>query len=157
MSADFLTQAEYARRRGVSQEAVRKAARDGRIELVGGRVDPVEADREWARTTDLRKPRNSVNGRPKARTRKKAATQSLAEHHARRESARADMQELELAEKRGQLISRLDVEREAEASARRARQRLELIPDRLSGMISPEAYRELKKEIRTACADLARG
>jgi len=47
-----LTQAQYARRRGVSREAVRKAVRDGRIRLIGGKVDPAAADSAWAANSD---------------------------------------------------------------------------------------------------------
>jgi hypothetical protein len=58
----------YARRRGVSHESVRKALATGRISAgPDGRIDPAAADRQWATSTDLSKPRNSVTGMPKKR------------------------------------------------------------------------------------------
>lgn len=48
---EWMTQAGYARARGVSREAVRKAIKAGRIALVNGRIDPAMADGQWARNT----------------------------------------------------------------------------------------------------------
>ena len=46
----------YARHRGVSDTAVHKAIRAGRITPeVDGRIDPVKADREWAKNSDTPK------------------------------------------------------------------------------------------------------
>ena len=43
----------YAKRRGVSEAAVRKAIKTGRISVEGdGTVDPVKADAQWDRNTD---------------------------------------------------------------------------------------------------------
>lgn len=50
-----ISQADYARHRGCSQTAVRKAIKDGRIEpLPDGRIDPIKADEQWARNTRRR-------------------------------------------------------------------------------------------------------
>jgi hypothetical protein len=58
---ELITQAEYARRRGVSREAVSKARRQGRLAraLVDGLIDPAVADAEWRETTLAR-----AGGRP---------------------------------------------------------------------------------------------
>ena len=48
---EWMTQAEYARARGVSREAVRKAVKAGRIALVNGKIDPGMADGQWDRNT----------------------------------------------------------------------------------------------------------
>lgn len=48
-----MSQAEYARHRGVSREAVRKAVTAGRIPVgEGGRIDPAVADKAWALNSD---------------------------------------------------------------------------------------------------------
>ncbi len=63
-----LTIRGYARHRGVSHTGVRKALAGGRITLdEGGKIDPVLADQQWATSTNLSKPRNSVTGVPKKR------------------------------------------------------------------------------------------
>ena len=54
---ELVTQAEYARRIGVSRNAVWAAVRTGRIALFEGLIDPERADREWAENTDPSKPR----------------------------------------------------------------------------------------------------
>lgn len=52
-----MTQREYAKRRGVSQAAVSRAVKAGRLKASvapgGGILDPVLADREWDASTDL--------------------------------------------------------------------------------------------------------
>lgn len=54
-SGEAITQAEYARRRGCTEGAVRRAIRDGRITLLAdGRIDPVAADAQWQRNTRVR-------------------------------------------------------------------------------------------------------
>ena len=53
----LVTQSEYARRIGVTRQAVYAAVVSQRITLVGGLIDPERADREWAENTDPSKPR----------------------------------------------------------------------------------------------------
>jgi hypothetical protein len=63
-----LTKRAYARHAGVSESAVRKAIKSGRItERSDGKIDPAIADRQWARNTDPTKPLNRVTGKPKHR------------------------------------------------------------------------------------------
>lgn len=50
----LITQAEYARRRGVAKSAVTKAVSERRITLIDGKIDPVVADIQWERNTRAR-------------------------------------------------------------------------------------------------------
>jgi len=160
------TAAAYARHRDVSREAVRQAIVAGRIvEGDDGLIDFAAANASWEANTDLSKPRNSVTGHPRRRAR--AATTGLAKHKAEREDWRArreklDYQtaELEHRQKAGELVPRVDVEKRFEEASRRARQRLEAIPDRMSGKLAAatdpaEVHRLLREEIRVACTELA--
>lgn len=52
--AELISQAEYARRRGVAKSAVAKAVAEGRISLINGKVDPSVADIQWAQNTRAR-------------------------------------------------------------------------------------------------------
>lgn len=62
-----MTQREYAAHRGVSQPAVSKAIKTGRIQLEpDGRIDPVKADAAWKRNTDPEKQANGHTGGVKA-------------------------------------------------------------------------------------------
>lgn len=51
---ELVSQAEYARRRGVAKSAVAKAVAEGRITLIDGKVDPAVADIQWAQNTRAR-------------------------------------------------------------------------------------------------------
>jgi hypothetical protein len=65
----------YAKSRGISQPAVTKAIKTGRIAKSIVRdargnpkiADPALADKEWAANTDQSKPRNRITGDPKRR------------------------------------------------------------------------------------------
>ena len=60
---DGLSIRGYARHRKVSHTAVRKALAMGRITAgADGTIDPAVADQQWATSTNLSKPRNSVTG-----------------------------------------------------------------------------------------------
>jgi len=68
----------YARHRGVSHTAVRKALANGRITAGDdGLIDAQLADRQWASATDVTKPRNSVAGAPKRRRAPHTAAEPL--------------------------------------------------------------------------------
>ena len=113
-------------------------------------LDFSRADKLWESNTSHEKRQNGV-----VRAQPSAATATLATHKASHEEWRSRMAELDYRKAIGELVPRDQVEKDAEAAARRARQRLELIPERLSGLISIEAYHELRKEIRIACGELA--
>lgn len=51
---DLITQAEYARRRGVAKSAVAKAVKEGRITLIDKKVHAALADLQWAQNTRAR-------------------------------------------------------------------------------------------------------
>lgn len=99
----------YAKRRGVSVEAVSKAVAAGRLResivSVGGvpKIADVElADREWEANT-----RQRVDGPrqpPQAQGRSEADVPDYMVSRARRESALADMAEIEVLEKKGALV-----------------------------------------------------
>lgn len=105
-----LSQSAYARRRGVSAEAVSKAIAEGRLRdsvvVVDGHgkiADAELADREWEENT-----------RPRSDEPRAALPRDLPEYYAaravregsaaRREAAQADIAEIDLAKRRGQLI-----------------------------------------------------
>ncbi|WP_289241706.1 hypothetical protein [Delftia sp.] len=51
---ELVTQAEYARRRGVAKSAVAKAVKEQRIALIDGKIDPAVADIQWQQNTRAR-------------------------------------------------------------------------------------------------------
>jgi phage terminase Nu1 subunit (DNA packaging protein) len=116
-TVELVTMAEYARRRGCTEGAVRRAVKSGRIALIDGRLDPVAADVQWARNTRVRagsRPADADHLRlPGASTQAGSASERDADREdpdaywvvkARRERAEADIAELKLAELRGELV-----------------------------------------------------
>lgn len=94
----------YARYRGVSQTAVQKAIKQGRITLKSGKkIDVAQADAEWQENSSPLPPSNGKREKPDAPSDNGSAA-SFAAARARKEAALADLREAELAEKLGQLI-----------------------------------------------------
>jgi hypothetical protein len=160
-TVELVSQSEYARRRGCTEGAVRRAVRDGRIALIDGKLDPVAADAQWARNT-----------RPRAGSEPAAAPLTAAPDRegeddgngywaskARRESAEADLAELKLAEQRGQLVRADEVRAALSRRAAAFREGLLQIPSRLSAVLAAEVdqarvHALLDAELRTVVAHL---
>lgn len=184
MESVLISQAEYARRRGVSKEAVRKAIDTKRITPIpqGSKllIDPVVADIQWARNTN---PDQQARGAPAqfetTQARANAAqrgSDSAAEGPATgskgdadpmlvqvktaTETLRHNLLEIELAEKRGELVRRDDVVKAHAQKLMSARDLLEGIADRVAAKFAAESsaeviHRELVKEIRIAMSGVA--
>src|SRR5690242_106195 len=123
---DAMTLTAYAARRGVSPKAVSKAVAAGRLSASVTRdqhgspkiADPDLADREWEANTRARveyvAPATPTDAEPPAGRAPAAPSRELAEYYAhrsareaeaaRRERLQADLAELTLAERRGEMI-----------------------------------------------------
>ena len=171
-----LTQAEYARHRGVSRQAVLKAVRTGRIHLdPEGRIDRQQSDVAWMANSDPTRggPRRAgqihgmtvVREAPGTGTRTSVGVQpllpSLATSRAVREACRAKIAQLDYEERRGKL---LDADRMRQAIIevnRSTRDRMLAIPNRVAPILAAiddaaEVRRVLAEEIRVACEELRR-
>ena len=154
---------DYAKLRGVSVEAVSKAIKAGRLKksvtYVNGKPkisDPSIADKEWQANTDQAK--------PSATTRKEkpqeATGQNYAQSRAIREGYQARLAKLDYEEKSGK-VHGTDECRVAQFNrARKARDMLMSIPDRVSPVLigmtdAKEIHRLLLEEIRIVCNQLA--
>jgi len=162
----LLSQAKYAEHRGVSRNAVHIAVRTGRIPTTpDGKIDPAIADAAWEANTDPSSPRSVVTGNPYgpnggAPNGLSSASQTLHAHKVRQAEIDIAMSELALERERGHLVPAADVEKEAFETARRVRDALASMPDRLApvlaGILDPlEVRRVLADEVRKACAELA--
>jgi len=127
-----VTQAAYARGRGISRQAIRKAIESGRLSVLkGGRIDPRKADRALRDNTDPSK----LRGKHVRRAYGPGAgggTPRLYDSKARRELALAQLAELELEERRGQLVPEAKVREQAFRHARETRDQMLAIVDRLA-------------------------
>lgn len=170
----FMTPAEYARHRGVSREAVRKALRDGRIRADRrGRIEWSAADLAWTASSEPASPRRVVDrgaaGGPPALEAQASVPRhvafdpqqiSYATARAMREFYQAQLAELELGERSKALLPAEEVRDEQFRAARAARDLLLSIPDRVADVLAPigdagEIRRILRCEIEHACQQLA--
>jgi len=139
----LITQAEYARRRGVAKSAVAKAVSEQRISLINGKIDPAVADIQWAHntraradsgrsTTDLISTPGATSAPLTAQTPPDQAAASsgaasepgYAKFRARREEADAQIAEMTAAKMRGAMLMREDVDRAMFEIGRDLRDRL---------------------------------
>lgn len=165
----------YARRRGVTPAAVRKAIKSGRISIQNGKIDPALADAQWRGNTDESKPRNSVSGNPGGPSRTPMVppmpafgapgqalprTGGYAAARAVRETYEARLRELDYKVRTGELVPVDRVRVVAFNASRRARDLLLAIPDRVSAVVAgltdaSEVHRVLSEEIRRVCEELS--
>lgn len=170
----------YAKHRGVSHVAVLKALRDGRISKDSdGRIDPAQADLQWAENTDQMKPRNSVSGDPRRRRRKGEAAApmmfagpqhagsaraapreepsitTLAQARLVLEAYKARMAKLEYELAEASVVDAEEVRAASFDASRQARDLLIDIPERLGSLLSAPAYEALRKEIAHVCGVLS--
>ena len=175
----------YARHRGVSHPAVLKALASGRI-VAGkdGKIDSAAADRQWATSTDLSKPRNSVIGVPKKRRTPGAPSDPLgtlgsgagealngapagdtarlvasyAGSRAAREGYAARLAKLDFEERSAKLVDADEVRAQFYALGHRARETMLGVPDRLApvleGQSRAEIHRLLTEELTRGLSEL---
>lgn len=173
----LISQREFARRLGVSNVAVHRAVRSGRITLVDAQIDPTVATRQWNENTDQSKPRNRITGRPKhARppgepsvpldlggSDEGSATNTAtgyARARAARELYQAQLSKLELDRQRGTLIRADEVRLGAFNMARKVRDQLIALPERVAAMLAAatdpdQCQRILEEEIERICEEIS--
>jgi hypothetical protein len=179
-----LTQKQYADRRGISQQAVAKLIRQGKLDGAfrkDGRRYLIDADRADAVLDLNRNPARSktpktaapppaiVQGVPLADgiDRGSASTiagelVSFAEAARREKVARAALLELDLKKKRGDLVEKEKVEAVAAKLGTLVRVGIEAIPARVAPSVvaleTPgDVSRFLQQEVKSVLADLAKG
>lgn len=152
----LITPDEYAKQRGVSGRAVRKAIATGRLVQgafrEGGRwkIDPEVADQEWSRNTAPQFQREKKSGGQKPSAAKvpapappltggdapTAKVPSQAQAAAVRTMYQARLLELDLKERQGLLVPKADVERVWFEEGRRVRDALRRTPQQMIGDIA---------------------
>lgn len=153
MPVQLMTQAEYARHRECDPAAVTRAIQQGRISLINGKIDPVVADVQWAANTRAR-----VDSKPA--TEKGAQLAGLAAgagaqapagqggdgkpddylaSRARREAAEAEMAELALLERKGDLVRKDEVRAELASQLSAFKDSLLQVGARLAPQVAAES------------------
>jgi hypothetical protein len=158
VNVQLVSQAEYARMRGVAKSAVHKAVTEKRISLIDGKIDPAVADIQWERNTRARVdsgrastadtlPLPGAASPPSAPAANDGATQLAAEpgymqFRARREEADAQIAEMNAAKMRGAMLMRDDVDRALFEIGRELRDRLTSCGRRIASEVANLATAE---------------
>jgi hypothetical protein len=165
---------EYARMRGCSHEAVRKAIDSRRLAncLVqseqGKRkltlIDSDLADSEWPKgTQEVMATQFAGGGAPAKATDRISSddklSQTYAQSRAVRESYQARLAKLDFEQRSGRLVDADDVKKQAFKAARTVRDSMLNIPDRVAAEIAAETdtfkiHKRLTEEIRKALEGL---
>jgi len=168
----YMTTAEYALHRGVSDSYTRRMRREHRlVESVDGKlIDVAASDAKVFSTSDpvrggdrSGKPACAVvdAGAPIGTINPLADAVDLREAMRRERLARARLAELELGEESRQLVRSKLVDREVFTLARQALERLRTIPSRLRGKLAAESDPRacealLDAEVAMVCEELQR-
>jgi hypothetical protein len=165
---------------------VRKELAAGRITAgADGTIDPAVADQQWAASTDLSKPRNSVTGVPRKRRVAGVASDPLgttvvedvaagqpleggvprlvssyAASRAAREAYMARLAKLEYEERSGKLVDADQVRAQIYGLGRRLRDAFLSMPDRVAPLLAGQVdqavvHRLLTQEIITCLGELS--
>jgi hypothetical protein len=150
----------YAKHRGVTLQAVRKAIDDGRIQTTTDpngkvRVDPAAADKAWEETTDPAKQR-----KPEADASAKTPPSDYSRARAMREAYLANLAKITYEEKIGKLVEADAVKKAIFEASRITRDALLNIPNRISPQLASETdphevHLLLEAEITRALEELA--
>jgi hypothetical protein len=150
---------EYAQHRGCRLKAVQIAIKNGRIERRNGLIDSDKADADWARNTDASTV--PLTNRFKAVARQGGGP-SFMSARTRMQIAVAELKELELGQRRGELVERTAVEAAAFQTYRQLRDACFGIPDRLCAQLAAEQSESgvrlvLEQELRGIFTQFADG
>lgn len=168
-AVNLITQAEYARRRGVAKSAVNKAVKEGRIVLIDGLVDPDVADIQWQKNTRGRvdSGKSTTAGDDEAPAAPLHPDQpghdgDYFKQRSRRERLEADLAERKLAELNGDLVRVAEVRAEMGKRIGQVRSNLLQIPARLAPLLAHETdqakiHAMLDAELRTVLLSTIRG
>lgn len=172
----------YAKHRGVSEGAVRKAIKEGRITVeVNNKIDPVKADKQWEKNSDAvqvetqnKNKKKQNNAHPdlfsqeleqtettkEAEDENTAGTQSLNASRAEKEQYLAAIKKLEYEKLTGELIPRHRVEKKAFEIAQMVNRSVMNLPARISAELAAMSQTAqvslfLEKQLRAALEELA--
>lgn len=152
----LITQKEFAGKLGISPAAVNQHVKNGKITLIGGKIDAVKAEKELNDKTDpghgkSRRKKTAAPGNPK----RDAVSFNTAKTY--KEGYKAKLAELEYRIKTKEYVKAADVEHAAFSFARKIRDKMLNIPDRIqaeiqsiTGLPTQDVRKIIKHEIETA-------
>lgn len=135
--ANLISQAAYAKRRNVTRQAINKHIKNGTITLVYGKIDPDLADRqlEEAVGEDAGEDAEAAGD---AGEEYEIKGLSLKEAKRRHKAWQAAREKVEYQERIGKLVKAKEVRIAAFSAARKVRDQMLNIPDRLAAVVAAE-------------------
>jgi len=165
--------AEFARRKGWHRSTATRHKQHGRLVMTNDGLVDVEASeallaaaadpsKEGVRQRHARNRRGAGGGDSAKASASDTTYQLLTKHRASAEGARAEMLQLDLAEKEGRLADTEVVRKYAFSAARAARNAILNLPFRIDPLLQGETDRAKRmevwgREIRAICSELAEG
>lgn len=153
----LISQAAFAKILGVSAATVNEHVKKGQITLVNGKIDPVFAKKELTENIDLSHGRRKAKVETPGEDNQKHTGTSFNKAKAFKEGYKAKLAELEYKIKTKEYVRASDVEHAAFSFARRIRDKMLNIPDRveadiaaITGMKFTEVGKIIKREIEIA-------
>ncbi len=125
---ELISQAEYARRRGVSRQLVNRLTKQERIPTHNGKINPVEADQVLDREFDEKESKNGSS----------SSENNFYKEKTRLESLKADLYEIKLASERKKVVPVEVVLGEFEKLVKAVKQRLAGMGKKLSLSVAHE-------------------
>lgn len=144
---------DYAQHRGISRQAVYKAIAEGRIELIQGRINREQADREWeANSAPAAAPNAATPAGPDPPAGVPADSPTLTYNQARTawQLYRARLAQLEYEERAGRLVDADKVKQAAFEQARRLQEQLLALPARLGPLLAGKPRAECTRILALA-------
>jgi hypothetical protein len=137
----LVSQAEYARTKKVSKVYIGRLVSDGHITLSYGKIDPELADKQIEEAF----PNGMGEGKKKASSKKS----SFSEAKTNEKRLQVSLLELNYQEKAGELVKAKDVQVAAFNEARKLRDNMLNIPDRIAALIAAEDDENAVRKIIT--------
>ena len=142
---EIVSQGEFARRVGVSQPAVSKAIRNGRINaLENGKIDFTAEIHNWFANKDTSKVRDND---PNKNYDESSATSSISKAKLAKETYTAKLRQLEYEREAGMMVKKDDVKSSLFRFCKLVRDAIMTIPDRISAEVTSSIMKVLEKEL----------
>lgn len=158
-----ITQTEYAKRRGVSGSTINTMVKSGIIKLTARKlIDPVQADKALADTVDLTRPSSKLRMTTTGVVASQDPARGTIVYWRRVDlQLRASLRQLEHDERIGKLVLQEDELAKGYEAAKRVRDGLWQMIDRLSALLAGESDENkvrdmLVHEVTQVCEELAR-
>lgn len=159
--SELISQAEYARSRNVSKQAIGKLIKQGKITLIDGKIDPAFADLKLRENVNPARSKTAAGMKGGEAVPAQNDSGRFFKARADREEAGAARELLELRKLQGELVERESVERALFEASRMLRDQVLNVPKRVAGDLSGmtnagEIELKLTAELRRALEEFSK-